>query len=100
MQTNAGTDPGRSFAERILSEMKGMRQEMDTLTMQVSILNECAGLLLRPWDEENESPVQAIMRLMGLLVSGTEETHRRLEAVTTTLIDGRMAAALRASMDT
>ncbi|MCW6512785.1 hypothetical protein [Lichenifustis flavocetrariae] len=48
---------------------------------------------------DTDSPLQAMMRLMNLLVGGTEETHRRLEAMKSMLFDRRMDSALRVAIE-
>lgn len=99
MQTATTSDPGRSFAERILGELQEIKAELLLVTRDVGVLHECATLLLRPMHEKDQdSPLQAMMRLMHLLVAGTEETHKKLEAMNSALFDQRMNAALRAAI--
>ena len=84
-------DQGRSFAERILAEIRAMNEEIRTLRQFASILG------LAP-EGKQESYMEATMRLFGLLVAGTEETHRRLESLQATLLDPRLTAALRSAI--
>ena len=82
------TDPGRSFAERILTELRELREETPTL-------RRFAALLGTPPQGQTDSFMTAVTRLLHNLTTATEETHRRLEALHTTVTDPRMTAALR-----
>ena len=97
--SNTELTAGRTFAERILAELQALRTELTTVTREVGVLNEVATLMLRPMNEREEGFATAAMRLLTLVVAGTEETHKRLEAMAAAMVDSRITTALRSMLE-
>ena len=89
MSTSTQSD-GRTLAMGIFEELEGIRKELRTL-------REFANLLGSK-DPAGESFMDVTIRLLGLLIGGTEETHSSLRSLHGLMTSPAFASAMRSAI--
>ena len=87
--TTTATEPNRpaTMGTLVLSELRELRQEVEVLTQFAQLLGQ--------QNQNGETYLTTTVRLLTLLVAGTEKTHAYLETLHSMMSDRRIARALK-----